>query len=1364
LYYPFIRKYLLRLIFILSSSSCGLVLSANSIDWQQVGTPISEHFDTLNVGNNPQNFTIKQDEKGFIYIGNGAGILIYDGVDWQNINYGEQQAFRDFELSKDGKIYTGTNGDLGFFSVDAKGFWKFKSLLAGDRNLPDITDVYNVLIMGQYIYYSSQSHFFYYHPAQGMRWVSQAIYPVDMIAEDGKVLISTQDKKLFHFDPILKTLEPVENNSSLEQPLISGFAAVEDSEILAYSRDKLFFKNNQSGLTLFETDIDQWLAKNTISYVTQMPDKNIAIATVRDGMAIITRKGNLQRFYNTNHGLKTNDINAVFVDRENNLWISSSSDGASRVELNSAISYFSNTDQHLLSAATVEFKNKIFVGALDGLFSLVPPKSSFYQAKFKKIDFDIELAMSFLADENELLVGHGNGVGSIRIDTENNYQYSILHDGRSQKGGHIRQITRSKLQPDIAYGASKNGILQLQKIDGKWQSRGMLKNFNERIYMLHEDPDGKLWLGANNGQFYYLEQLQNWPEARITPLDYPRANLPTMASTFILGEHSLFNNGVSDHIKTLSPDGSELVNANMVDWLEQEVSSIMLLQQNTSDHAWFSTWVDSLGFDRVGLLSHLGNYQYGIDFSPLDRLQLQFTLGLYETGNGILWVNSKGKIIRFDTRIDAFKSPLSPPVLSKLVEIGSDNLLYMNNQFELKPTIIRLQPEQNALRLHYTSAEYQHGETTEFRYQIKGVQDAWSEWRTKTSLEITNLDPGEHQLNLQYRVNPKAQSPVLNIILQRTPFWYQSWWGQTIILLTVFSLVFGMGVLIARKKNRQLIQKAKELKSQVLERTQLIQRQYDQLQKQNEQLQQVDEVKNRFFTNISHEFRTPLSLSIGPLKAVLAKDRIENQQDKTYLKLALKNNLHMMNLIGQVLDINKLEAKGMPVKITKLELVKNLQYCIQRFQHQAEKQKVQIKTVGFESESEIYFDADHFEKIILNLLSNAVKYSPPQSCIEVGMKTEDKNAIVWVKDQGAGIEFEDQAHIFNRFYQGKKSSHTIQPGTGIGLALVKELLDLHEAEIAVVSKPGEGSCFTVTLPTISQHYDSDLIAKNEYDMDSLTHTLNLQSAVDIKHINESVVISKRPDKTVLVIDDNEELRGFIRSILQSQYRIIEADNGRIGLQMALTEQPDVILSDVMMPVMDGFELAEKLKSSQQTDHIPLILLTAKSAKRDVVEGLYQGADDYLSKPFDSAELCARISAQIAHKKRVANQLIRQFKQQSEDELKSPSPVLKDKFTQQLNSLVQQKIDDESFDVDQMCQAMNTTRSTLFRNIKKRFDCTPKQLLKTRRLDLALQILKTHNGTVSEVAYAVGFQSLSSFSRAFNDYYQVPPTRFEEIVD
>ena len=1335
----------------------ALSARAESFDWQHAGMPIAEHFDTMSVGYNPQNYTIKQDQKGFIYIGNGSGLLVFDGVNWQHLSHRNQRRFKDFELSQDGKIYAGTSDDLGFFSSDKKGNWIFNSLSENIQNLPKIVDVHEVLLVGSKVFYASQSHFFYYDPKDGLRWLKQPVYPIDLILEGNKILISTQDNKLYSFDLNLQTFNQVILETALKEFPVRGFVKLDDGRILAHSRANLFVRNHQKGLVRLTTEIDEWLRENEIIDIVQMPDKSLAIGTYNGGVAVISLTGKLFRFYNMNHGLKTNGVHSLFVDREQSLWIASASNGVSRVELNEAMGDFSSKEHHILSDVTAMFKQKIFVGAPDGLFELVSAESPLHQARFKRLDL-VDPVRSFLTDDQELLIGSSKGISSLSIDEDNNYNYTKIHDGGMQQGSNVRQFVRLKNARNFAYAASQNGLIQLQKVNGQWRSNGLLGRFKEGVYSIHEDINGNLWVGTRTGGFYRLENLANWSDVKISKLDYPIAHSPSSAMVAQLGVFSLFNNDTTE-VMMLSKDGESLVAATMAEWGEINGNN-MMLSQNINRHAWLLTWDAGISADRVVLLEPLKDDFYRLNYSLLDHIRFQFVLGLHETDDGILWVNGKDRIFRYNTHINTFEMELKSPVLSKIELIGSGGgALFLNNRLDKQQADIQLQPQEDAVRLHYTSAEFRHRKNTEFRYRLSGVQAQWSLWQTATSLELTNLASGTYQFDLQYRVNPKTLSPVLTVFIERLPFWYQTWWGWGLIVIACLIFLLAFGGMIVRRRNQVFIRRARMLESQVSERTEIIQQQYDQLQK-------VDEAKNRFFTNISHEFRTPLSLAIGPLKEVLASGHISNEQDKAYLELALKNNQRMLELLGQVLDINKLVADKTPVEIVKINLSATLQYCIQRFELQAKKQGVGFKMVGFDHDLAIYFDADHFEKIVINLLSNAIKNSPFDGIIEVGLKGDNHQVVIWVKDQGAGIDAEDQPHIFDRFYQGKKSSHTIQPGTGIGLALVQELVKLHQAEIIVVNNVDKGACFTVTFPIKNHHYNSALIS--EYDRETSPRMINLSEANQLTRFSKTKQtqdFAKKLKKTVLVIDDNDELRLFIRAVLQSRYHIVEAENGFIGLKVAADEQPDVIVCDVMMPVMDGFEFARQLKSSFRTDHIPLILLTAKSTKRDTVFGLQQGADDYLSKPFDSAELAARIASQIAHKKRVAEKLLAQFRRES-DLLSANTPATtepSDKFSLNLNALIEDKLGDEAFGAEQMCQEMNTARSSLFRNIKKYYGCTPNQLLKTRRLELALRMLRSGQGTISEVAYGVGFQSLSTFSRAFQEQYQVPPTRFEEIV-
>jgi len=1336
-----------------AENTATLSLKSNNIDMSQIGMPIMTHYDTMAVNQNPQNFSIKQDEKGFIYVGNGSGLLVYDGVSWRAVSRDKQQPVRSFALSSDGKIHAGSNGDLGFFSSDIDGVWRFTSLLNKQLDKPKTPEIYQVLFIGSHVFYLSRYRLYHYHPSKGTSWIEKEVLA---LADDGKKLtFSTRDKKLYRFDPDQEVLKELTIEGINSPTYLIGFLELKNGRKITYSRTKIYYREKISSLQAVNTDIDDWLNGQEITHIIELPDTNLAIGTLKGGVAIISQKGELQRFYNTNHGLKSNNASFLFIDREDDLWISSASNGVTRIELNSPISYFSSDTKHAISLDVVNFGQTAVMGAFDGVYELISATNLHEQAQFRKLDVNIEGAMELLVVDDELLIGHFHGINSLSKDSSGNYQIKTIHDSRKDKGRYVHQLLSPRSDPNIIYGTTDNGLIQLQKINGDWVSNGLTTTLKDALYSVHEDEKGRLWVGSNLGQFYQVDQLENWPEVSFSVLDYPLAEFPTMATMYSLGKHSLFDNGYKDGTKILSDDGYHLNDVHITNWREYGVSNISLFfQKSLTSDAWFLITNEITGSNIVGLLKRINDKNYQVDFSKLDHLGLNFTMGLNETNNGVLWISGRDKTIRYDTRMVVKLKQLLAPLVTKISRLGTGEILFVNNDFGKKNKEFELLPDESAIRLYYSSVEYSHSQTTEYRYRVDGQ---WSEWNKNTDTELTGIIAGKTKVDLQYRFNPKDVSPMTSIELNRLPFWYQSWWGIALVMSLIVSLMLLGGSLFIRYQSRNIRKRATELKSQVNERTLVIQKQCSRLRK-------AEEAKTRFFTKISHEFRTQLTLSIEPLKEMLADKNIPEGKNKNYLETALRNNLHMMDLLGQVLDINKLESVEMPVNISKVNLPVLLAYCICRFELLTDKQDVKFKTIGFDDDFVIYFDAGHFEKIILNLLNNAIKYSPCKSTIQLGIKNQGEQVLVWVKDQGIGISSDEQQHIFDRFYQGVNSSDTIQPGTGIGLALVKELVELHDATIRVDSEVGKGSCFTISFPIRNSHYEPQL--KKQYDNDSTLSENNLSEIKQI--IKNSKSSTKNSRKTILVVDDNIELRKFISNILQPQYLVLQAENGLIGYGLALEKLPDLIVSDIMMPVMDGFQFAKKLKSSPETDYIPLILLTAKSTKQDTIFGLQQGADDYLVKPFDGAELSLRITALIKQKQRVAAQLMKQFKSVDNNgsqqicNINDSVEEGSDPFELKLNSLLKQKMGEEGFDVEQICNGMNISRSTLARYIRKRFDCTASHYLKIKRLTLSLEMLQKHSGSISEIAYAVGFISLSSYSRAFKEQYGVPPTRFEDL--
>lgn len=1339
--------------------------SAEDEIWRYAGKPLSEHFDTVEISSNPQNFTIQQDKKGFIYVGNGNGLLIYDGYNWQVLSLGDQQSVRDYVLANDGRIYTGSAGQIGYFEADAAGQWAFQSLLGEAAATPTITGIYCVLEVNQYIVFVSQSHLFYYTPDTGLQWFTDAINPLDLVADGDQLLVSTQDSVIFSV-PISSLGSPDAELSTVavkyesDGEVAGGFVALANGRVLVHSADRLYVRDKSGRFVPFETETDQWLVDNTIQSVLELPDGRLAIGTLRGGMAILSEGGQLLRFYNANHGLSDSSVNNMFLDRDKSFWISSSSNGVSRVELDSAISYFPSSDEYFISASTTEFDGRIFMGAQYGLFVLELADSPLQQAEFGKLDFELDHVLSFVPDSDQLLVAHSAGVSVLSFDGTGRPRLRMVHDGSEQNGGRVRAIARLSLHPDIALAISPNGVVKLQKVDDRWASKGLLPGFDEDIFSIQEDAAGSVWLGSKTGRFYRVDDIGEWPNV-VTEIDYLIPDTPTYARVLRLDEYVLLNNGDGEVIPTLSEGSTHFEPARIADWNDQNIDGLIKVHQIVPDRAWFLSWSDELEMDRAGQLERLGPGRYGIDFSVLDRLDLQFTLGLYQGEAGTVWINSKGKVVRYDAQNGESPRGLSRPVLTKIVDIGTEDRLYVNNGFEHQIPEIRLGASNNAISIEYSAVDFVRLRSIQYRHRLSGNRSGWSGWHRKTNAIYTNVGSGMHEFELQYRTAPNRVSPVSVVSIRRDALWYQSIWVMSVFALLAVATVLTFGFLIAGIKNRKLTSQARLLESEVAQRTSVIQQQNVQLTEQNLKMEELDNAKSRFFSNISHEFLTPLTLAIAPIKDVLAAGRVEDERDKGHLTMALENNLHMRDLLGQVLDINKLESSSMPIRVMKLDLVSDLERFIRRFDLVAEKRNIQLRKKGFKPGLTIYFDPDHFEKVMLNLLSNAIKYSPVDSAVEISIHSGSDSISIEITDQGFGIDPEDLPHIFDRYYRGTEPTHTLQPATGIGLALVKELLSLHRAEISVESVRGERSTFTATILTGCEHYDHSVVCHDlavpSPDADRVSRSLpGADGKSDAPRDTQNSGLKK-----LLIVDDDADFRRFVRGILEANYDVVEAENGLVGLERARDGQPDLIISDVMMPAMDGFQLTQELKSAPSTAHIPLILLTAKSTTRDTVDGLSHGADDYLSKPFDSTELVARIEAQLAQKRRIARKLYAELFSETNTERFTSEYV--DKFSKQLDELLVNKMGDERFDVDQMCQGLNVTRSTLFRHTKKHFGVTPRQLLKNRRLEASSELLRRGQGTISEIAYAVGFQSLSSYSRAFSDHFGVPPTRYEELA-
>lgn len=581
-----------------------------------------------------------------------------------------------------------------------------------------------------------------------------------------------------------------------------------------------------------------------------------------------------------------------------------------------------------------------------------------------------------------------------------------------------------------------------------------------------------------------------------------------------------------------------------------------------------------------------------------------------------------------------------------------------------------------------------------------------------------------------------------------------------LVCLAAAALIF-RGYLIKVKLNETLAKTNGELKRLNVE----LGEKNEELKRLNEEVLELTHSRLVFFTNISHELRTPLTLIADPVEMLLEDSGIKGKS-RELLKMVQRNALALQQLVSNILDFRKIQNGKMELKLYRFDIVKTLTMWVGDFQLTAERKQIRLHldVDDLKGSHEMIADQEKISRIVFNLLSNALKYTPAGGEIFVSLKDEGANLRLDVKDTGKGISQDEADKIFERFFQAKGAAS----GTGIGLALVKSFVELHHGEARVESELGKGSDFIVVIPR-EQEGDSQVIHN---DADIVDNSANASASEGKNVVDESVLqyiddgdrsrgkvqqlVSENTNRpTVLVIDDNTDIRQYERTLLQDEYVVLEAADGKEGLAVALKEVPDLVICDVMMPVMDGLELTEQLKTNTATSHIPVIMLTAKNLEEHRAEGYEHGADSYITKPFHSKVLLARIENLLRQRQLLKN--LYQGSKEAEKEISEAHLEDRDKqFLKQLQAIIQKNLSDSEFGVEDMGQQIGLSRVQLYRKVKAMTGSSVVDLLRKARLAKARRLLETRSMSVSEVAYEVGFSAPSYFTKCFKEEYGMLP--------
>ncbi|GAA4453539.1 hybrid sensor histidine kinase/response regulator transcription factor [Nibrella saemangeumensis] len=691
-------------------------------------------------------------------------------------------------------------------------------------------------------------------------------------------------------------------------------------------------------------------------------------------------------------------------------------------------------------------------------------------------------------------------------------------------------------------------------------------------------------------------------------------------------------------------------------------------------------------------------------------------------------------------------SPRSIQQLDNYQPAVSLTELWVNNQLVepkstgslLRQTVneterITLPYNQNFINLGFAAMQYNNPSAIRYRYQLENYTDDWVPAGESRTAVFTGLPPGEYAFRVNATNTLGVWSPhVKTLRITIRPPWWATWWAYLGYALLAVGALYGF--IRYRLQQTRLQQEA------------LFQR------REAEQLRAVDELKTRFFSNITHEFRTPLSLILAPAETLEQEADIPVPARRKLAGTIHRNADQLLRLINQLLDLAKLEAKAMTVSLSRGNLGTFLSSLAEPFQPKAKQKSIRLQVDITPTPEESWFDQEKLERIVYNLLSNALKFTPANGEVYLTAHQTSGQLALTVRDTGVGIGPEQLPYIFDRFYQGDTSVRRLYQGTGIGLALVKELVDLLNGEVQVSSEPGKGTSFVVRIPILTHAPEGLPTLPESVVLPPLQpESIVALSGKDRANAPDPATLAKGP--MILLAEDNTELGDFMESLLrQADYRVWRADNGEDALEIARTNIPDLIVSDVMMPRMDGFELCEHLKQDECTNHIGVLLLTARSAPDSRLTGLRQGADDYITKPFRAEELLLRIQNRLTYQQR-----LREHLRQTLTADVVPNQ-LADPFLQRVYNILGRHLDNSTFGVDQLAEELGVGRTSLYRKLKGVSDLSPNELIRNYRLQRAVELLKAGQG-ISETAYAVGFESPQYFATCFKDLYDCTPSAY-----
>ncbi len=1009
---------------------------------------------------------------------------------------------------------------------------------------------------------------------------------------------------------------------------------------------------------------------------------------------------------------------------------------------------------------------------------IVEQPSSCYYLHDSEIDFTI-LKHSIIDKDKNLWIGTNDGGLNLYNPITQRFTSYTLQEDESARGigsNNIKAVYVDEKKSLVYIGTHAGGLSILHR------NSGQVENFNQRnsqlvnenVYAILPDGEGNLWLGT-------LSALVRFnPEQRsFTTIEKEKDGTPVVSkqiTTLFRDSHKRLWIGGEEGLSVFKQEGLDIQKASIL-----PVSNVTKLFTNCIYEAsngiiWVGTREGFYCFNekdkqikRYNTTNGLpNNVVYGIledsfgrlwlstnrgiscfnpetekfrNFTESDGLQSnQFNTASYcRTSVGQMYFGGINGITTFRPEL-LLDNPYTPPVVitklqlfNKVVRPDDETGILTKNISETKS--ITLKSWQTAFSIEFVVSNYISGQHNTFAYKLEGYDKEWYYLTDSRTVSYSNLPQGTYQFLVKAANSDGKWNPIptaLEIIV--LPIWYKTWWA----LLIFFATFAGFITFVFR-----FFWMRKSMEAQLeIER------------RDKEHQEEINQMKMRFFINISHELRTPLTLILTPLQEIINK--ISDRWTRNQLEYIQRNANRLLHLVNQLMDYRRAELGVFELKAKKGNAHQLIQDNFLFYDKLARHKKITYTLHSELEDKEVLFDANYLELIVNNLLSNAFKYTESGQSITVTLKEENGWLLLQVSDTGIGIPINKQGKIFERFYQ-IESEHV---GSGIGLSLVQRLIELHHGRIELDSEENKGSTFSVYLPQdLSVYKPSELASNNEQNEEEQVYSTNSKAMyfIDTEKVeNESVESGDKKRGTILIVEDNNEIRRYLSNGLADLFNTLEAGNGEEALEKLKDNEVDVIVTDVMMPVMDGIKLCKNVKQNIRTCHIPVIILSAKTDIKDQMEGLQMGADDYIPKPFSLAILTTKIQNMMRTRRRMLDKYAKSLEVEPE---KITFNAMDEALLKRAMAIVEKNMDNIEFSTDEFAREMNMSRSNLHLKLKAITGESTIDFIRKIRFNEAAKLLKDGRYTVAEVSTMVGFNTPSYFATSFKKYFGCLPTEY-----